>query len=229
MYLERLEYKKDFFHSFDGRCRIIAAFFFIAALANAKSFIILGGVIFLCTAVTFRELRITVLRLIPVNIFIISLWLPVLLGGEIHTALLYTLRINCAALLYICFIIPMSISNLSGSLSKLKVPDKLIALLILTYRYIFLLNEKFNTVLKSMRLRNQSKNNIDVWRSLGAVFTTGIVCAIYRGKKVWTAMKCRGFDGSFPITIIFKWTLRDTILLIFSIICSVFIMIAGNI
>ncbi|GMO46140.1 MAG: hypothetical protein Ta2G_01200 [Termitinemataceae bacterium] len=225
MHLEGLEYKKDFLKGFDGRCRIIAAFFLIAVLANTKSFVVLGSVILLCAIVLLRELYVTFLRLVPVNIFIITLWLPVLLGSEIHAAILYTLRINCAALLYMLFVIPMSISNIAGSLSTLRVPDKLIALLILTYRYIFLLNEKLRTSLKSMQLRTQRKNNFYIWRSLGAVFTTVIVSAIFRGEKIWTAMQCRDFEGSFPLTIIFKWSLRDTVLMAFSVACCAFIVI----
>ncbi|GMO42912.1 MAG: cobalt ECF transporter T component CbiQ [Termitinemataceae bacterium] len=225
MHLEHLEYKKDFLKGFDGRCRIIAAFFFIAVLANVKSFIILCSVIVLIIAILIRDFYITLLRLVPVNIFIITLWLPVLLGSDVHAALLYTLRINCAALLYMLFVIPMSISNIAGSLSTLRVPDKLIALLILTYRYIFLLNEKFQITLKSMRLRNQRKNSTSVWHSLGAVFTTSIVSTISRGEKIWTAMQCRGFNGSFPLTIIFKWSLRDTVLIAFSVACCAFIVI----
>ncbi|GHV82943.1 hypothetical protein AGMMS50212_02830 [Spirochaetia bacterium] len=225
MYLERLEYKKDFFKGFDGRCRIISAFFIIAALTGTNNFFVLICIILLCIIVLVREFYITLWRLLPVNIFIITLWLPALVSGNFYSAILYTLRINCAALLYMCFVIPMSISEIACSLSKLKTPDKLITLFILTYRYVFLLNEKFFTALKSMRLRNQLKSNLSVWRSLGAVFSSAIVSAIIRGKKVWTAMQSRGFDGSFPITVTFKWRLRDTALLLFSIISSAFIVI----
>jgi energy-coupling factor transporter transmembrane protein EcfT len=229
MHLDRLEYKKDFLKGFDGRCRIMSALFLIAALTNVKSFFVLVCVIILCFFVLFRDIYVTFLRLLPVNVFVMALWLPVLISGEMQSALLYTLRINCAALLYMCFVIPMSISNIACSLSKLKVQDKLIALLILTYRYIFLLNEKFFTALKSMRLRNQLKNDVSVWRSLSAVFTSSIINAIMRGKKVWIAMQSRGFDGAFPITIIFKWRFRDTVLLLFSIICSIFIVMSEEI
>jgi cobalt/nickel transport system permease protein len=229
MYLDRLEYKKDFLKDFDGRCRIMSALFLIAALTNSKDFFVLICIIFLCFAVLCRDVYITFLRLLPVNVFVIALWLPVLINGEMKSALLYTLRINCAALLYMCFVIPMSISNIAGSLFKLKVPDKLIALFILTYRYIFLLNEKFFIALKSMQLRNQIKNDVSVWRSLGAVFTSSIVNAIYRSRKVWIAMQSRGFDGVFPITFIFKWRFRDTVLLAFSIICSAFFIILEKI
>ncbi|GHT50008.1 hypothetical protein FACS1894102_5230 [Spirochaetia bacterium] len=185
----------------------------------------MGSVILLCAIILFGDIFVTLLRLAPVNIFIITLWIPVLLGAPTLTALLYTLRINCAALLYMCFVIPMSISSIASALLKLKCSDKLIALLILTYRYIFLLNEKFFTALKSMRLRSLSKNNIAQWRSLGAVFTGAIITAMIRGEKVWTAMQCRGFDGKFPVTVVFQWKLRDTVMLILSVTCSVFFAI----
>ncbi|GHT87183.1 cobalt ECF transporter T component CbiQ [Spirochaetia bacterium] len=225
MYLDRLEYKKDLLKSFDGRCRLLSGAFLIAALVCSKNDMILAAAIGVRMVVLFREIRITFLRLIPVNMMAIALWLPVAFGTSIHTAFIYTLRLNAAAMMYMCFVIPMSISAIASSLTKLKAPDKLISLFILTYRFIFLLHDRFWTAQKSMRLRNTIHNDVGMWRSLSAIFSTSIAGAHFRGEKVWIAMMARGFDGSFPVTVSFRWRLRDTALLTISILCSVLISV----
>ncbi|GHT78814.1 cobalt ECF transporter T component CbiQ [Spirochaetia bacterium] len=225
MYLDRLEYKKDLLKGFDGRCRLLSGAVLIAALVSSKNDMVLLAAIGVSMAVLFRELRVTFLRLIPVNMMVIALWLPVLFGGNTHTAFIYTLRLNAAALMYMCFVIPLSISAIASSLTKLKAPDKLISLFILTYRYIFLLHERFWTAQKSMRLRNTIHNDAGMWRSLSAIFSTSIIGAHFRGEKVWIAMMARGFDGSFPVTAAFHWRLRDTALLAVSILFSIFILV----
>ncbi|GHV76528.1 cobalt ECF transporter T component CbiQ [Spirochaetia bacterium] len=224
MYLDRLEYKKDLLKSFDGRCRLLSGAFLIAALVCSKNDLVLAAAIGVSMVILFRELRVTFLRLIPVNMMAVALWLPVAFGTPIHTACIYTLRINAAAMMYMCFVIPMSISAIASSLTKLKAPDKLISLFILTYRYIFLLHDRFWTAQKSMRLRNTSYNDVGIWRSLSAVFSSSLVNAHLRGGKVWVAMLARGFDGSFPVTVLFHWRLRDTALLTISLLFSIVIL-----
>ncbi|GHV73023.1 cobalt ECF transporter T component CbiQ [Spirochaetia bacterium] len=225
MYLDRLEFKKDLLKGFDARCRLLSGAVLIASLVSSKNDMILTAALFVSIAVLFRELRVTFLRLIPVNMMAIALWLPVLCGGNMQSAFIYTLRLNAAALTYMCFVIPMSISVIASSLTKLKVPNKLISLFILTYRYIFLLHERFWTAQKSMRLRNTIHNDVGMWRSLSAVFSSSLVGAHLRGEKVWIAMLARGFDGSFPVTAAFHWRLRDTALLTISILFSIFILV----
>jgi cobalt/nickel transport system permease protein len=229
MYLDRLEYKKDLLRGFDGRCRIISGVFLIAALVHSTEPALLAAAMALCLAVLCRELRVTFLRLLPVNIMAIALWAPVIVTSNGWSAFVYTLRINSAALLYMCFIIPMGISVTASSLSKLKVPTKLVSLFILTYRYIFLLHDRFWTAQKSMRLRGAVyrrgavHTDVAVWRSLAAVFASSVVGAIGRGHRVWTAMLARGFAGSFPVVVAFRWRLRDTVLLSASMACAIFI------
>ncbi|GHU98910.1 hypothetical protein FACS189483_07520 [Spirochaetia bacterium] len=141
------------------------------------------------------------------------LWLPVITGFSPSDALLYTLRINCAALAYMFFIAPMSISLLASSLSALGTPEKLVSLFVLTYRSLFLLYGGFAAAIVSMRSRLPQNNTVYQWRSLAAVFAATLTRAAFRSNLIWIAMSNRDFDGSFPVTVSFKWKLRDAILL----------------
>lgn len=221
MYLDRLEYKKDTLRIFDGRCRLLSLILLAAAVLHTTRYIIIGGIALLCLAALAREIRVTALRLAPVNIMSAALWLPVAIGFEPSKALLYTLRINAAALLSMCLVFPLGISALAASMTGLGAPPKLISLLILTHRYIFFLHDRLFTALVSMRLRAARQNGGDLyrWRSISAVFASALTSALFRGQKVRAAMLCRGFDGAFPVTAPLKWKLRDSLLLA---ACAVF-------
>ncbi|MDR2343136.1 MAG: energy-coupling factor transporter transmembrane protein EcfT [Spirochaetaceae bacterium] len=214
MYLDRLEYKKDFLSPVDKRCRFISAAALIAAAVYTTSAAALSGLIVLCLLPLLRELRVTALRLIPVNMMTAALWLTVPFGFSMDSAVLYTLRINAAALLYMIFIIPMSVSALASSMTKLRVPEKLVSLFILSYRYIFLLGERLSVTLVSMRLRHPESGTFRLWRSFAAVFAATSARAVFRSQRLSLAMVSRGFDGTFPVTITFKWKTLDTVLLI---------------
>ncbi|MDR2802941.1 MAG: energy-coupling factor transporter transmembrane protein EcfT [Treponema sp.] len=228
MYLDRLEYKNDPLLPVDGRCRFISAAFFIVAAVYSTSLTVLAGLILLCLFVLLRELRVTFLRLIPVNMMTAAFWLTVPFGFSINSAIIYTLRINAAALIYMIFIIPMGIGAIASSMTKLRIPEKLVSLFILSYRYIFLLGERLSVTLISMKLRSPESGVVNLWRSFAAVFASTIVRAVYRAQKVSTAMVSRGFDGVFPVTLIFKWRLMDTAVLALSVIVSALTIYFGT-
>jgi cobalt/nickel transport system permease protein len=214
MYLDRLEYKKDTLRIFDGRCRLLSLVLLVIAVISAGSFAVTGGIALACLAALAREIRVTALRLVPVNLMAAALWLPVAFGFDASKALLYTLRINCAALVSMCLVFPMGLSALAASMADLGAPEKLVSLFMLTYRYIFLLHDRLFTALASMRLRcARQSGDLYRWRSMAAVFASALAHALFRGNRIWAAMLCRGFDGAFPVTVALKWKLRDSLLL----------------
>jgi cobalt/nickel transport system permease protein len=169
----------------------------------------------LCLALLFRDLRVTLLRLIPVNMMMAAVWLSVPFGLSSRSALLYTLRVNAAALLSMVFIIPMGIGAIASSMAMLKVPPKLVSLFVLTYRCLFLMRGRISTALVSMKLRSPERGTIWYrWRSFAAVFASTMAGAVFRAHRVTQAMIVRGFDGVFPVTRPFNWRLCDTVTLV---------------
>ena len=228
MYFDRLGYKKDRFVKFDDRCRLIVTVLLITAMVSTTSAVLPCACILLCLAVMMDDMRVTLLRLLPVNIMAVALWLPVIVGFDPDKALLYTLRINCAALLYMCLIGPMSLSRLASSMSMLKTPEKLVALFILTHRYIYLLYGGLSTALVSMRLRLTEQNHMHRWRSLAAVFATTLTRAVLRAEIISLAMINRGFDGGFPVTMKPRWKFIDSVLLAAAVSLVVFVFMDGT-
>jgi cobalt/nickel transport system permease protein len=225
MCINRLEINKNRFPLFllnrlDPRLRLAAGIVFIALAIQISSYKILIALTAAALGVLITNGRVLLIRLIPINTFVIMLFVSLPLGeylasvlnntephftGSFHNALVYGARINIAALLYMIFIIPMGISALSGALMKMGVPPKLITLLILTYRFIFILWERIFTTTLSLRLRKpKTMPKLTEFRAYAAMFAAVIISAERRSRKVITAMKARGFDGVFPITVDFK-------------------------
>ncbi|MDR0410307.1 MAG: energy-coupling factor transporter transmembrane protein EcfT, partial [Spirochaetaceae bacterium] len=206
----------------------ISAALLLVAAVYAESLTALLILISACLLLLARELRVTALRLIPVNLFMASVWLSTLFGLSLQSAVLYTLRVNAASLVYMSFIIPMSVSALASSMTKLKIPEKLISLFILTYRYIFLMNGRLSTALMSMRLRCPENGVFYLWRSFAAVFASTMTAAAFRARRVSLAMIARGFNGAFPVTRVFKWRLPDTLFLVLCAAVSSFVIVLGR-
>jgi cobalt/nickel transport system permease protein len=203
----------------DTRLRLTAGIVFIVLAIQITDYKILIPLIAAALAVLITNGWVILMRLIPINTFAIMLFVSLPLGeyltatlnnaephfiSSFYKAGVYVARINIAALLYMIFIIPMGISALSASLMKLGVPPKLITLLILTYRFIFILWERIFTATLSLRLRKpKTMPKLMEFRAYAALFATVIISAELRSRKVMTAMKAKGFDGVFPITVNF--------------------------
>jgi cobalt/nickel transport system permease protein len=127
------------------------------------------------------------------------------------------------------FIIPLGIGGLANALSKLRVSSKLIALLLLTYRFIFVMYERVWTASLSLRMRRPaSMPSIQLWRAYAAMLASAIIGAEMRSQKVWTALQSRGFDGVFPLTHLFRWTMKDTAFIVLSIILMTALLVLDN-
>jgi cobalt/nickel transport system permease protein len=243
MYLDRLELKNDFpLSGLDPRCRVAAGVVCILSVLTVSRWYILVGLslLLLVPAVLAGEGRTVLRRLVPVNVFCLFLWLTIPLNTWLASfvtpdpgslvvdhaaayiraaaeALRYTLRINAAALLYMRFIVPLGAGGLANVLMTWGAPRKLAALLILTYRYIFLLYGRLSTALLSMAQRRPQQKEAALWRSYTAAFASSLAAALFRAGRIETAMKERGFDGAFPVTAAYTWKARDTRWLIGSV------------
>jgi cobalt/nickel transport system permease protein len=228
MFINRMEIDKNRFPLFllnrlDPRPRFAAGIVFIALAMQISNYKILAAIFLGALAVLITNARVVWMRLIPVNAFALTLFASLPAGelltsalnntepvfiNSIHSAVVYAARINIAALLYMIFIIPMGISNLNGVLSKMGAPPKLITLLFLTYRFIFILQERIFTAVLSLRLRKpKTMPKLTEFRAYAAIFAAAIISAELRSRKIMTAMYVKGFDGLFPVTV--DWTCRQ--------------------
>ena len=131
------------------------------------------------------------------------------LDAALKEALVYSLRINASALVYMALIIPLGIGGLTNALIKLRFPVKLAALFLLSYRYIFVMYQRVFVGVLSLRLRQPRQGVLGKWRSYAAVFGTALIGAIFRSQKIGRALQSRGFGGDLPLTRAFALKTGD--------------------
>jgi len=84
------------------------------------------------------------------------------------------------------------------ALSRLRVPDKLVHLLLFTVRYLDVIGQEYKRMRRAMQARAfVMQANRHTWRSIGYMIGMLLVRALERSERVMNAMKCRGYQGRF--------------------------------
>jgi cobalt/nickel transport system permease protein len=155
-------------------------------------------------------------RLAAVNVFILFLWLllPFSLPGEalfrigpfaltgagLKLALLISIKANAIMIVFLSFVCPLSVPQITNALSELKIPPKLCHLLGFTFRFIFVLEEERRKLLRAAKNRGfQPGSNMHTYKTYAYIIGMVLVRSWERAERVQQAMLCRGFSGKYPI------------------------------
>lgn len=204
-------------HQLDPRIRVVltSVYAFVVALSYHFSVLILALVLSLVLTVISRVSLTTVLkRIIWVNAFILLLWvlLPFTFSGDVLAragsfniyrpgvvlAAQITLKSYAILLAFIALIATMSFATLGHALYRLRVPEKIVHLLMMTYRYVFVIEQEFLRLLRAAKIRGfQPGTNSNTYRTYSYVIGMLFVRAAARAERVHQAMLCRGFKGKF--------------------------------
>ena len=94
----------------------------------------------------------------------------------------------------------------------LHVPGVFIHLVLLTYRFVYLVGEEFARLRIALRVRGfRNRANVHSYRTIGQVAGTLLVRSHERAERVGQAMRCRGFDGTFRSLHDFKTRPADVL------------------
>jgi cobalt/nickel transport system permease protein len=97
----------------------------------------------------------------------------------------------------------------------LYVPGLLIQLVLLSYRYLFVLGDELARLRVALRVRGfRNRPNRHSYRTIGQVAGTLLVRGYERAERVSQAMRCRGFDGRFRSLVSFRTRLVDVLALL---------------
>ncbi len=207
----------SFLHQRDPRVKIITATIFISAVALASSYTaVLAALIFAFFLLLLSKIPlISVLkRVLLVNTFTLFLWfsLPLTFGGEntvsigsvtlsqegILLAALITLKTNTIVLTIIALLSTSTIAELGQALDSLGFPKKLCFILLFSYRYVFVIYQEYNRLLRAAKMRCFSpKTNIHTYKTFAYLFGMTLVNSYNRSHRVHQAMLLRGFSGQF--------------------------------
>ena len=86
--------------------------------------------------------------------------------------------------------------DIGAQLAVLRVPKILCLQLVMTYRYIALLLSEASSMMRAYFLRSPRQKGIRM-KDMGSFLGQLILRSIGRAGRVYHAMKCRGFDGTF--------------------------------
>ena len=109
-----------------------------------------------------------------------------------------TLKAIAILLAFIALVATMDAATLGHTLNRLGLPAKLVLLLLLAYRYIFVIEQEYQRLYRAARMRNfKPGTNLHTYRTYAYMVGMLFVRASERADRVHNAMKCRGFNGRF--------------------------------
>jgi cobalt/nickel transport system permease protein len=80
----------------------------------------------------------------------------------------------------------------------MRVPEKIVRLLLMTYRYVFVIEQEYLRLIRATKIRGfRPGTNMNTYRTYAYVVGMLLVRAAARADRVHQAMLCRGFRGKF--------------------------------
>ena len=216
-------------HNLDPRLKVVftTLYSFVAALSSRfPTLFVALGFSLLLIAMARLNIREVTKRLAVVNGLILFFWvvLPFTFKGEplfhigplaftregVVLSALITLKSNAILLAFISMISSMSIATLGHALNRLHIPDKIVHLFLLTYRYIFVIDQEYQRLSRSAKIRSfRPGTNAHTYKTYAYLIGMLFVRASARAQRVHQAMLCRGFKGRFYCLHEFSMSLQD--------------------
>lgn len=201
----------------DPRARIVAAVIFSGATLALQALAPLCGAVAVAVVAASAvriPLRRLLVRLAMLEGFVVVLLatLPFTVPGKailtigllsatlegVMLAIGIALKANAIALMLLSQIGTIEPTRLGHALIRLGLPSILVGLMLLTVRYIGVLEDEYRRLRRAMRSRAfRPGANPHTWRSLGWLMGMLLVRSNDRAHRLLQAMKCRGYTGQF--------------------------------
>ena len=165
-------------------------------------------------------------RLVAVNFFVAFLWvfLPWRLGwaggwftwthnpAGLALAALITLKVNAIVLVTLSLLGTSRVDDILHAMAHFRLPAKLITIFMLFHRYLHLIYQEYRRLVQAMRMRCFTPGtNRHTYRTYAYLLGMLLVRGFDRAERVYQAMLCRGFCGTFWVWDHFAWQRRDTV------------------
>ena len=229
---ETLAFRDSFIHRIHPSVRIVCAVVLSFACATGSDFRVLSAYLFLSfvfTAVANLPVVQVARRLKPLAVFLLMTWLvlPVTFDGRsVYSFLIFditaqglwitsmiTIKSVSILLFFMALVATMTVPSMGHALEKLHVSPKLVFLILMSYRYIAVIQEEYERLYRAARIRGfRPGTNIHSYRTYAYLAGMLFVRASMRSKRVYQAMLCRGFNGTFKTVDKFR---LDTVSMVF--------------
>jgi cobalt/nickel transport system permease protein len=132
-------------------------------------------------------------------------------GDGLVLAITIALKADAVALALLGLLGGLEPVALGHALARLRVPDKLVHLFLMTVRYLDVLQGELARLRQAARARAfVPRSDRHTWRTAGWLVGMLLVRSLERSQRVSAAMKCRGFDGRFHLLCAAGWGRGDT-------------------
>lgn len=230
----------SFIHKLDPVIRIIAAVMLSFCTAVCDNLHIVGfylGFAIVLAAAARLNIKELIGRLKPLIWFVLMVWilLPLTFGGEIVyqysfikvslSGLIFSAKISIKSvtiiLIFITLINTMTVASLGHGLHRLYLPDKLVFLFLMSYRYVAVFEQEYKRLLRAARFRGFNPGtNLHSYKTFAYLAGMLFVRASLRANRVYQAMICRGFNRKFYTLDIYQPTRSNLVFFICVIAAS---------
>lgn len=135
-----------------------------------------------------------------------ALWDGSILWFDIHMtvqsfnkAWLIFFRAIAGVTLMLSFASSTPIPHLAQALRTVKCPKEITELIVLIYRYAFLLLERFMVMLNAAQCRLGYNGALNAMRSYGGAMAGTFIFSLELAEKSEAALACRNYQGYFPV------------------------------
>ncbi|MEA3230607.1 MAG: cobalt ECF transporter T component CbiQ [Thermodesulfobacteriota bacterium] len=207
----------SFIHHIGPCHRIVAAvaFSFVVGLTDSFSPLIIAVIISLLLAIVARlNPRDMMRRLMVVFGFLLLIWLvlPLTVDGAvlfrigpialsrpgIVLAARITLKVLAILVMFTALVATMPLTTLGHALHRLMVSKKIVYLILMTQRYIHLLENEYQRTIRALRMRGFiPRTNLHTYKTYAYLIGMLFVRSMARAERIEWAMRCRGFNGRF--------------------------------
>jgi cobalt/nickel transport system permease protein len=193
-------------HRIDPRARLIVCALLLTALTFTHDALAPAATLILAAlSILAARLPLALLarRFAALNLFLACWWITVPWMDPINgvsLALTATLKANAMLLIVSLLVSTIDAVTLGHALAHLRVPRKLVHLLLFTIRYAEVLWAEQQRMQRAMRARCfRPRCNRHTYRHLVHLLGMLVVRSMDRADRILAAMKCRGYRGEFHL------------------------------
>ncbi len=204
-------------HRIDPRFKIVFACALSIATAVSYRFPTLFfalGLALLLVVASRLHMGTVLKKLLVVFSFLVLLWLvlPLTFEGEVFTRIgplkitrpglilsaQITLKSVSIVMMFIALVTTAGFVTIGHAMDRLGIPGKIVHLLLMSYRYIFVIEQEYQRLSRAVKIRGfVPGTNLHTYRTYAYLVGMIFVRAAERADQVYRAMRCRGFNGRF--------------------------------
>lgn len=231
VFAETLSQRDGLLQSLDARLKVVSTLAFLLAVSLARNLVVIVGIYILALVLTFMSsvpwefLLKRIWLALPFFTGLIAVpalfvtpgppllqilpWLVITRTGATAAAFLLA-RVGTSVTLTLLLILTTPWNTALSTLTVLHVPDVLVLILGMTYRYIYLLLHTANDMFLSRKSRVVGPmSTAENQRMLAAISAVLLGKSLHLSNEVYLAMQSRGFRGSLTGLKPFKMRTRD--------------------